>query len=306
MSARYASVLLLLVVSSVLEAVIVTDTSSLANGWAAVIYQSDADPNGDQQTGNAGNEADIVGNSDNPALYKYYGSGDIGNGTEDLFGFRLRLGSQDNSSQGYTTASMIGMDVTGDNVLDFYIAASVNEIGVGGNNGNFDIGIFKFGPDADSPSSTTLASKSDALYGYQQTGDNFSFASVESIDPGSDPADYNLDGATNNQGDPLPDMFISFIVPFADIVAVAEDFVGVGNFDENSLISFVAITSQNLNQINNDFNGIDDSALDEPYGTGGGISDPYTPDGEEPVPEPAAYSLLLGLFAFACLLRRRR
>lgn len=295
------------------RAVIVTDASTVA-GWAPILFLGNSDPTGDQQTANPGNEADIVGDSVSAALYKYYDGTDMG--------FRLRLGAEDNSSQGYQSAAMIGMDITGDNILDFYIGAHIN--GVGSGNEKLDIGIYQFIPGiATSPSTTqaALASSADYLFGYEQSGTNFNWSPVSQIDPGlssysvTDPDTgltrtvdpYNVDGVLDNQGNPQPDHFLTFIVPYADIISAFSALAP--GFDEMTPMTFVAITSQNLNQVNNDFNGIDDGSLGTPYGQGpdgGGSSLPYTPESEVPVPEPGAYALLASLCALVSVCGRRK
>ncbi len=294
------------------HAVIVTDMSSAA-GWAPILYLGNSDPTGDQQTANPGNEADIVGDSVSAALYKYY------DGTN--FGFRLRLGAEDNPKQGYQSAVMIGMDITGDHILDFYIGAAIN--GVGSGSEKFDIGIYQFLPGiATSPDTTqaALASPSDYLYAYEQSGTNFNWSPTSDIDPGlssyqvTDPDTgitrtvdpYNVDGQLD-KGDPKPDHYLTFIVPYADLIAAFRTVVP--SFDASSKVSFVAITSQNLNQVNNDFNGIDDSNLGTPYGEGpdgGGISETYTPEALVPVPEPVAYAFLLSFLALFIVFSRRK
>lgn len=52
--------------ASALGAVITLNSSS--SEWDAMLYQSDSDPSGDQQTGGAGGESDIVGSATVPAL----------------------------------------------------------------------------------------------------------------------------------------------------------------------------------------------------------------------------------------------
>lgn len=309
---------------SSVHAVIVTDTSS-ASGWAPILFLGNSDPTGDQQTANPGNEADIVGDSVSAALYKYY------DGTS--FGFRLRLGAQDNKNQGYQSATMVGMDVNGDHILDYYIGVEIN--GVGSGSEKLDIGIYQFlGGAATTPNNTqaALANSANYIFGYEQSITNFDWSLVSDIDAGLsaytvpdadavggvrtvDP--YNVDGQLDNKGDPQPDYFLTFMVPFADLKLAIDSATEYGNqvtdFGASTVLGFVAITSQNLNQVNNDFNGIDDSALDVPYAGGpngeeGGISRTYTPDSEEPmpVPEPASSVLILGVCALALVVNWRR
>ena len=120
------------------EAVI--SVASPSSEWTPILNDGGSDPAGDNQTGNPGDESDIIGDSANPSFYKFY------NGTD--FGFRLRLGGQDKSS-GYTTAALFGLDVNGDSNLDYYIAANIDGIG-----NKLDIGIYAFTGPATSPSTS--------------------------------------------------------------------------------------------------------------------------------------------------------
>jgi hypothetical protein len=106
-------IVLLLLLLGCLRAEAVIGVTTPSSEWVPVLYLSDADPTGDQQTAGAGgSEADIVGNSSYAALYKKY------DGTD--FGFRIRMGADSNPS-GYDSATILGMDVTGDGSLDYYI-----------------------------------------------------------------------------------------------------------------------------------------------------------------------------------------
>lgn len=273
------------------EAVIGITTPS--SDWVPVLYLSDADPTGDQQTSGAGGtEADIVGNASYAALYKKY------DGTD--FAFRIRMGADSNPS-GYDSATIIGIDVTGDGSLDYYIGAEID--GVGASNSKFDIGIYAFNGSALTPSETkmALAPSSAQLYGYEQTADNFNWSTVTSIDLADDPSvPADVDGIGN------ADYFLSFSVPFADLAA-AMALEGV-ILSVDTPISFAAITSQNLNQINNDFNGVDgtDPNSTTPWTESGGVSETYTPESQSPVPEPATYALVFGCVTLGFVACRRR
>ncbi len=282
--------LIVLALTAHCEAVI--SVASPSSEWTPILNDGGSDPAGDNQTGNTGDESDIIGDSSNPALYKLY------DGTN--FGFRLRLGAQD-KSQGYSSAALFGLDVNSDSNLDYYIAAKINVIGSG--NEKLDIGIYAFTGPATSPSTTSSAldSASNYLYGYEQNASNFNWSSVASIDG----APTDLDGEGN------PDYFLSILVPFADLQSAIA--TTVPDFDQSSPLAFVAMTSQNLQQVNNDFNGIDGSTTsnDTPYsggsdGTPVGITDPYTPESTSPVPEPSTYALLFGLISLGVAVKRRR
>lgn len=267
--------------------------TSPSSEWVPILYVGDSDPADDQQTSTGGGEADIVGNATTAALFKRYDP------VDDQIAFRLRLGGDDNPA-GYTSATLIAFDIGGDGILDGYLGVEENAIGPG--NTKHDIGIFLFSGTADTPNNTqsVLASPSAPEYSYEQSGSNYNWSSVESID-GDD--DANPSSPVDVDGFGSDDYFLTFSVPFSDLADAL-------NIDSGTVLGFVAITSQNLQQINNDFNGIDNNDPnfnpdapwndpDQPI-----VSQPYTPESESPIPEPAAFALLLGLAAGICLLRR--
>ncbi len=284
----------LMALCSVSEAVI--GVASPSSEWVSILYLNDADPTGDQQTSGSGGgtEADIVGDVDHAALYKQYDE------ATDYFAFRIRMGA-DSSPAGYDSATLIGMDVDSDGSLDYYIGVEVD--GVGAANAKFDIGIYAFDGPASSPAETkaALASPSSQIYGYQMDSSNFNWSSVAAIDGITDltSVDADVDQVGN------PDYFLSFSVSFSHLAAAM-------GLDDASLlttpISFAAITSQNLNQINNDFNGVDgtDPNSTTTWTDSGGVSETYTPESEVPVPESATYALLFSLVMLGCAGSRRR
>jgi len=79
-------------------------------------------------------------------------------------------------------------------------------------------------------------------------------------------------------------------------------------------MQMLVVTSQNGNNVNSDFGGIDDDSADPstPFvGTedspgSGGLSGIVDSSGESAVPEPRAYALLFGLIAFTAAWLRRR
>ncbi|WP_269526083.1 hypothetical protein [Coraliomargarita parva] len=253
---------------------------------------SDSDPAGDQQTSGAGTEADIVGDADIAALFKLYDGTDLA--------FRIRLGA-DSNPNGYDSAAIIGMDINGDGSLDYYIGVEID--GVGGNL-KFDIGIYQFTGVASTPAETkvALASPSAQIYGYEADESNFSWESVANIN--NQDSDLSNDEPVDVDGEGEDDYLLSFSVPFADLVAA----IG-GDFDESYEITFVAITSQNLQQINNDFNGVDGT---DPNSTvlwtdpGGGSSLPYSPESEGALPEPKDFALLIAAFCLFWVMGTRK
>lgn len=268
------------------EAVI--SLTSQSSTWDPILYLDDSDPTGDQQTGNAGNEADIVGDSSNAALYKLY------DGSSDELAFRIRLGAEDNSNKGYDSATIVAFDIGNNGILDGYIGVELGAVGDVSGGKKQDVGIYQFTSIADTPNNTqsALSDRSDALVSYGSS--NVDWSPVTDIDAG--PVD--IDGQGN------PDHFLTFVVSFSDLTTS----LGI---EEDTTLGFVAITSQNLNQINNDYNGIDNN---DPLFDGNApwnnpdlpvTSLPYTPESEVPVPEASAYALLLGFVALAGVFARR-
>ena len=99
---------------------------------------------------------------------------------------------------------------------------------------------------------------------------------------------------------------------------VRQDFAGDGDlefFDDTYSFSMLVVTSQNAQNINSDFGGIDDKAegydptdpfVDPTGGGGGGGLSPEVDVGGSEVPEPAMYALLFGLVALGFTAVRRR
>lgn len=82
---------------------------------------------------------------------------------------------------------------------------------------------------------------------------------------------------------------------------------GEDDIDASTQMSFVVTTSTNGSNFNQDFGGVPKNFdEDETWEALGIASATYTADGTSPVPEPSTYSILMGLFAFACILRRRQ
>lgn len=121
------------------------------------------------------------------------------------------------------------------------------------------------------------------------------------------------------------DYFLTFSFDFNHLVQVVRADAQPGGtlnssfqiFDDSFAFGMLVVTSQNANNINGDFGGIDgntpgsgDVPFANPGGgapSGPGISTPFLPDEGTFVPEPSAYGLLVGLLAWcwACAGRRR-
>jgi hypothetical protein len=247
------------------------DVTSPTTDWTVITYGSNhPDPSNDQQTGSG--EGDIVGNVDHPSAYLAFGDAGTPSLTDGTLGFRIRLGADDNPP-GFKGALFVGIDANGDGALDLFI-------GVNNSGSSNMIGIWSPGPGANtSPNTTTIVSA--PLVSYTLTALNYNWSAVNTtIDP-------TVGTATDLNGDGKNDYFLTFTVPFADIVAQLSA-KGITGIDQNSTFSYVISTATQANSLNQDLNGVgggyDGNAT---WSTLGVLTDPMTAGGV-PVPEPSA------------------
>jgi hypothetical protein len=266
----------------------IVDVTSPTTDWTPITYASNnPDPSNDQQTGSG--EGDIVGNINHPSLYTAFGDAGTLSLTDGTLGFRVRVGADD-SPAGFKGAFFVGIDANHDGALDLFIGVN--------NSGSSDmIGIFAPGTGANtSPNTTSIVTT--PLFSYAITASNYSWLAVNTtIDP-------SVGTATDLNGDGKNDYFLTFSVPFADVIAALSG-RGINGIDQNSTFSYVAATSTQGNALNQDLNGVgagyDGNAT---WGTLGVVSDPITAGGV-PVPEPNT-ALFSALIVAAAIVRRRR
>jgi hypothetical protein len=253
--------------------------------WTGVSYPGlTPDSSDDQQTGL--DEADIVGDNNFAALYTQYDAGALPSTSDDVLAFRIRMGTEEPPSD-YTHVALVGIDGDLDGSMDMYVA--LNNIGV------VDaIQLYTVGTDSNtSPNTTdTVLVLSD-----QWDSTNYDWSAVSVVNCTECTAgDLDLDGDGN-------DYFLSFSVPFDDIVTVmALDGIGLTPSTE---VSYVIGTSVQPNAYNQDLGGVDGMPADPDttWSTMGAVS---TPGGINPVPEPSTALLLsLGLCALAASRQRR-
>jgi hypothetical protein len=293
--------------------------ASTAN-FTALGLGGPSDPVADNQANRV--DLELVGRPEAGLEAFYVGFDGFGNSSDtdgDWF-FRTRVSGENGRADGEAKGFFyVGLDVTGDASLDYFIEH--------GGNGGQAISIRRAGPGSNSPGSVTLGETLYSESAVKFDGSNTSvansyFDTVQSIDPGLtgdgtfNP--YDLDGGGNRQRD--LDRFLTFKLDFQAFVDVVREDAASGLldssfefFNENFVLQMLIVTSQNGNNINSDFGGINDNEVNpdtpfvdptDPNGGSGGLGSAVRPDGVAAVPEPSALTLLLGLFAL-CLVRRR-
>lgn len=265
--------------------------ASVTTDWTAILYPSSPvvpDPSSDQQTGSK--ESDIVGNSSHPALFARFYNGGTPSLTDGQLAFRLRLAEEANPP-GYSGAAFIGINGNTDAALDLFI-------GVNNSGSTAHVGIWRAGSGANiSPSTTSIVTP--PMFSYALTAANYSWTPVNAtIDPSAQTFDVDNGGLT--------DRFLSFVVPFADVVS-SMALVGVANFNENSIVTYVAATATQANSLNQDLNGVNGGVnSSSTWAVLGALSTAYSSSLAQ-VPEPTSLMLLtlaMGTWTFVHLRRR--
>jgi hypothetical protein len=203
----------------------------------------------------------------------------------------VRVGA-DKPPPGFEHFMGVGLDANLDGALDLFLAVD--------NSGNPDsIGIFDAGTGLNvSPSTTSITSM--PLTSYVPDAANYDFSAVTATnDPSATSFDLDLDGNT--------DFFVSFVLPFGDIVtALAAQ--GIPGVNENTAMRYVVGSSTQPNALNQDLGGPDGgttSALT--WEALGAISVTMTPTGVTVIPEPSSLPLVAaGLLALAAARLRGR
>lgn len=268
------------------------DVTAPTTSWTVIRYggSPSTDPIVDQQTGSA--EGDIVGNLLHPSVYTMFGDANTPSLTDGTLAFNIRLGA-DASPAGFKTALFVGIDANSDGKLDLFVGIN--------NSGSADkIGIYSPGAGLNiSPNTTTIGST--PLVSYLEGAANYRWTAVNTTN------DPSVGTATDLDGGGQVDYFLSFAIPFNDIVTQLAA-AGINGVDQNSVFSYVVATSTQGNSLNQDLNGVgknyDGSAT---WATLGALADPTSPVASVPEVNPSlAVAALAALIIGSRYYRSRR
>ena len=254
--------------------------------WITVRYPgtNQVDYFNDQQTGRP--EADIVGNSTHASFYLKFDNGNTSSTTDGTLAFRIRLGSDLPQAGSFGSVLFIGVDGNNDGALDLMLgadqASTTPTIKIWDAGGGLNV----------SPNSTSITVPINQKT-YLETSANYHFAQISlTLDPVASSFDLDSDGTT--------DHFLSFALPFADLVSELSRLASI-SVDDTSLFRFVAATSSQDNAINADLNG-----LPTDYDSNLNWLQLQAMSEVTGLPEPGTVALLITGLAFAALRYRAR
>jgi hypothetical protein len=267
---------------------------SPTTNWTAISYPGGniPDPSADQQTGSS--ESDLVGDIDHASFYARFDDGDTPSQLDGTLGFRVRVAEED-SPAGFSRAVFVGIDANTNGVLDLFVGVD--------NSGSKDlIGIWNPGSDQNiSPDTTSI--ESPPMTNFIQilagsAGANYDWQAVNSIiDP--DATDFDIDNGSTQGGNDPTDFFLSFSLPFSEIVSALASMPTPILIDQSSQLNFVMATATQDNSLNQDLNGVDGGiSSTQTWSQLGAVT--ITLSAGDTLPEPGSACLLF--LGFALLL----
>ncbi len=272
--------------------------SSPTTSWQVIEYLGAPDWPDDQGTGIS--EADLVGDASNPVAYTIFDNAGTSDLTDGYIGFRVRIGTE-KSPDGFSQVAMIGINAgtdmySLDGALDLFLVVN--------NAGQNSIEILDPGADLNTSPSTTSVSTTGVSY--LEDSSNYAWNPVDAIiDPDATLNPNN--GLYDVDDDDNTDYFLSFVVPFADLLAQLDP-GGLLGLDQNSAFQYVIGTSSQANSFNQDISGPDKSELKSTltWDQIGANTVPLSASGIVLTPEPSSGLLLgLGLLLLAAAKPRR-
>jgi len=247
---------------------------------------------GDQQTG--ARAGDIVGNGVDFGFFTTFNPDASPTPTNGELGFRVRLDAAGTNASppAFDRVFWVGVDAGLNGTLDAFL-------GVIFSGNSSELTIRPPGPGANtSPNTTTIGT---SWRSYPTSSSNYNYRPVNF---GSGPGQ---DGGSTNDLTPLttsgPDYYLSFMLPFADIVAfMATNSISITN---STPLRYVMATATQENSLNQDLGGVNGGVNSVvSWQNLGAFSPVITPTGVI-IPEPSGVAFLI-ISGSLFLLRRGR
>ena len=245
----------------------------------------------DQQTGQKA--GDIVGDTtSNYGFFVTFNDNGGSSATDGTLGFRLRLDEAGGTKKDpvFDRVAWVGIDADINGSIDAFLGLNLQ-----GSSSNLLIAAPGTGANT-SPNTTTIANT--PYQTYATTTANYNYRPVNSTTDGGTTNDVT----TTTTGD--PDYYVSFMVPFTDVVA----FLSTRSIQINdqSPLRYVTATSTQAYAINQDLGGVNDSINSATTWVDlGGFTQIVTANGTL-VPEPSSGLLVIASLTAALFVRRRR
>jgi hypothetical protein len=240
------------------------DLASPTTAWIAVPPggTNQFDFTNDEQANN--DEGDLVGSATDPMFYLQFDNAGVSSNTDGTLAFRVRIaGDTGSGASGFGRNLFIGVDADGNGDIDLFI--TVNRTG-----SNNQIALFNPGTGAnDSPATTSIDNANPLKVIPIVTtgvGKNLDYSQVTNGVTGNDPNATSIDlfGGT-------PDYFVSFSVPFQDIVNALTT-LGITGVSDQSPVRFLVSTATQDNSLNQDIGGVQGVSGTQSYLTSGAFT----------------------------------
>lgn len=265
--------------------------SGFSTQWTPLIGNYDT-------LGDAPVSGDIVGGGVNYGLFTTFNDNGSASNTDGNLGFRIRLdvAGGTNTSPAFDRAAYIGIDADLNGSVDVFI-------GINYSGSKTDLGIYSPGVGTNTSPSTTTISTTPYKAVYAISTANVNYRPVNS-GFGADGGDNNdlTPNASNANAD--PDYYISFMVPFADVVGfLATRSI---NITDQTSLRYIAATSTQANSINQDIGGVNGgTSSTSTWAALGGFTPVVNASGTVVVPEISTSLLTLAGLALAMSRRKR-
>jgi hypothetical protein len=242
----------------------------------------------DHQTGQPA--GDIVGSGTNYGFFVTFDNNGNTSHADGTLGFRIRLDAAggNTNAPSFDRVAWVGVDANGNGSLDMFLGVSTQ-------GSTATLGIYAPGTSENtSPKTTSIAAS--PTYSYAITSSNYNYR----------PVNFTTDGGTTNDlttattGD--PDFYLSFVVPFADVVA----YLGLNPADADQRpLRYVLATSTQHNSLNQDLGGVNGGIGSISTWTQLGGFTPAMNASGILIPEPSTALLFACGVSFAAARRRR-